>query len=153
MCKTQSKYCSGSDCTWVCLPPFSCYHSIPTTTISQPCTRTYNAYNAASHQPTSSRISLTNHLIAYALYQFIVMFPKTSLTFAVTLAILSAATPVVQDSGIRVSFLKRDGLTNLDGTFNHEEAVRQTARTHKSVSPLVWRTLYLCVTAVSIVKI
>ncbi|EMD37833.1 hypothetical protein CERSUDRAFT_50799 [Gelatoporia subvermispora B] len=58
------------------------------------------------------------------------MFPKATLTITVALAVLSSATPVVLDSGVRVPYQKREFLTNDDGTFNHEEAIRQTARTH-----------------------
>ncbi|OCH86504.1 acid protease [Obba rivulosa] len=58
------------------------------------------------------------------------MFPKASLTVAVALALLSSATPVVQETGTRIPFVKRSFITNEDGTFNHAEALKQTVRTH-----------------------
>ncbi|OCH95103.1 acid protease [Obba rivulosa] len=58
------------------------------------------------------------------------MFPKASLSITVTLALISAATPVVPDSGVRVPFRTRDSLTNSDGVFNYDEAIRQIVRTH-----------------------
>ncbi|OCH92495.1 acid protease [Obba rivulosa] len=58
------------------------------------------------------------------------MFPKASLTVVVALALLSAATPVVQETGTHIPFAKRSLITNEDGSFNQEEALKQTARTH-----------------------
>lgn len=61
------------------------------------------------------------------------MFPKASLTIAVSLALLFVASPV-QETGVRVPFVKRQFITDSDGVFNHEEAIKHNVRTHKYVA-------------------
>ena len=60
------------------------------------------------------------------------MFCKASL-ITVALALIAAASPVQEKSGIRIPLQKRSSLTNADGTFNHEKAIISTAKTIKSV--------------------
>ncbi|KAI0771237.1 acid protease [Trametes elegans] len=61
------------------------------------------------------------------------MFHKTSLV-AVALALIASATPIVHTTetqtteGLRIALSKRSSLTNADGTFNHEKAVRQIVK-------------------------
>ncbi|KAI0952451.1 hypothetical protein AcW1_004540 [Taiwanofungus camphoratus] len=56
------------------------------------------------------------------------MFCKvTSLTVA--LALLASASPIVQETGIRIPLHKRGSLTNADGTFNRAKAIEQTIKT------------------------
>lgn len=57
------------------------------------------------------------------------MFCKATLV-AVALALISSASPVVQEEGHRVTSYKRSTLTNPDGTFDHERAIHQAVRTH-----------------------
>ncbi|KAI0335089.1 acid protease [Cubamyces sp. BRFM 1775] len=56
------------------------------------------------------------------------MFCKASL-ITVALALIAAASPVEEKSGIRIPLEKRSSLTNADGTFNHEKAILSTAKT------------------------
>ncbi|KAH9858927.1 acid protease [Lenzites betulinus] len=55
------------------------------------------------------------------------MFCKVSLV-AVALALIAAASPT-PDGGISIPFVKRNSLTNADGTFNHEKAILATIQT------------------------
>lgn len=57
------------------------------------------------------------------------MFCKASL-LTVALALLASASPVVQDSGIRIPLEKRGSLTRPDGTFDHEKALLHSVKTH-----------------------
>ncbi|KAI0368282.1 acid protease [Pilatotrama ljubarskyi] len=56
------------------------------------------------------------------------MFCKASL-ITVALALIAAASPVQEKSGIRIPLAKRSSLTNEDGTFNHEKAIISTVNT------------------------
>ncbi|KAL6310458.1 acid protease [Sparassis latifolia] len=49
---------------------------------------------------------------------------------ALALAIVTSASPVVQDTGTRIPIHKRNTLTKEDGTFDHESAIQQSIRTH-----------------------
>ena len=61
------------------------------------------------------------------------MFSKPAL-ITVALALMAAATPIVQEeTGVRIPLTKRGSLTNADGTFNHERAILQNIKTHKFV--------------------
>lgn len=61
------------------------------------------------------------------------MFCKASL-LTVALALVASANPIVKDTGITVPLRKRSSLTKSDGTFDHEKAIVQTAKTVKYVS-------------------
>ncbi|KAI0358653.1 acid protease [Trametes cingulata] len=56
------------------------------------------------------------------------MFCKASL-ITVALALIAAASPVQENSGIRIPLAKRSSLTNEDGTFNREKAIISTVNT------------------------
>ncbi|RPD62692.1 acid protease [Lentinus tigrinus ALCF2SS1-7] len=60
------------------------------------------------------------------------MFCKATL-LAVALALVASASPVAESApsttGVRIPIQKRGSLTNVDGTFNHEKAVRQIVKT------------------------
>ncbi|KAI0769926.1 acid protease [Fomes fomentarius] len=66
------------------------------------------------------------------------MFPKTTL-ITLALALVASANPIVESgnaardvpatkTGVRIPLHKRGTLTNADGTFNHEKAVRQIVK-------------------------
>ncbi|OCH94249.1 acid protease [Obba rivulosa] len=56
------------------------------------------------------------------------MFCKATL-LTVALALIASASPITPESGIRVPLTKRGSLTKADGTFNLEEALRETVKT------------------------
>lgn len=58
------------------------------------------------------------------------MFCKATLV-TVALALMASANPIVNDSGIHIPLGKRTSLTKADGTFDHEAARIQTAKTIK----------------------
>ena len=60
------------------------------------------------------------------------MFCKVSLV-TVALALIAAATPIAQETGIRIPLEKRGTLTNADGTFDHDKAIHQSVKTFKCV--------------------
>lgn len=62
------------------------------------------------------------------------MFCKASI-LTVALALLASASPIVEDTGIRIPLEKRGTLTREDGTFNHEKALLHNIKTHKYASP------------------
>lgn len=66
------------------------------------------------------------------------MFCKASLV-TVALALIAAASPVAQESGVSIPLAKRATLTNADGTFNHDKAVLHNIKTHKYVFSLAVR--------------
>jgi cathepsin D len=57
------------------------------------------------------------------------MFCKASL-ITVALALIASASPIAEETGVRIPLSKRGTLTNADGTFNYEKAVLHSARTH-----------------------
>lgn len=62
------------------------------------------------------------------------MFSKSAL-ITVALALMVAATPVVQEeTGIRIPLPKRDSVARADGTFDHEKAILLNIKTHKCVA-------------------
>ena len=58
------------------------------------------------------------------------MFSKASLV-TLTLALMAAAGPIAQDTGIRVPLGKRSSLTRPDGTFDSDKAALEHIRVHK----------------------
>lgn len=71
------------------------------------------------------------------------MFPKATL-ITLALALVASANPIVESgnaardvpatkTGVRIPLHKRGTLTNEDGTFNHEKAVRQIVKLKKCV--------------------
>ena len=62
------------------------------------------------------------------------MFCKATL-LTVAFALLASATPVAREpspaSGISIPLQKRGSLKNVDGTFNHEKAVREIVKLKK----------------------
>ena len=60
------------------------------------------------------------------------MFCKATLV-SVALALLAAASPVVQTPGISIELGERSTLTRADGTFDHEKAILHNIAVHKYV--------------------
>ena len=60
------------------------------------------------------------------------MFCKASL-ITVALALIASASPIVEETGIRIPLAKRSSLTKADGTFDHEKAILHNIKTHKYV--------------------
>lgn len=58
------------------------------------------------------------------------MFCKTSL-FAVALALVASATPIVQEEGIRIDLPKRASMTKANGVFDYDRFLVSHARTIK----------------------
>jgi len=56
------------------------------------------------------------------------MFCKASL-ITVALALVAAASPIVQEEGIRIALPKRSSLTKADGTFDHDKFIIESAKT------------------------
>ena len=52
------------------------------------------------------------------------MFAKLSLLVTAALALLASASPVAQDTGIRVPLSKRGSLKKADGTFDYDMYAR-----------------------------
>ena len=58
------------------------------------------------------------------------MFIKSSLII-LALALTTSAVPLVDGSGIRIPFEKRNLLVRPDGMFDHTQAIRQMVRDRK----------------------